>query len=101
MSAQRWERMAASLTAAGFEGVKVIARPHQDGVNRSITLKVPGGIVHVADAWWRDNWAGWQTWGEGPDALSSAFHGPTKKRSEVVAAALAARDAIAPTAVTA
>lgn len=69
MSAARWERLRSDLVAAGIDA-KVDERPYSEsvrgrvrhGVTRSITLRIEGGLVEIADTWWPRNtevWIGW------------------------------------------
>jgi hypothetical protein len=97
MSAARWERLKASLAAAGVDAT-VDERPYseavygrvQHGVSRSIAIRTPDrGFVEIGDGWWRKNpdvWIGWKVVVSGADSIITRDYAPTKKRSEVVAA---------------
>lgn len=93
MTAERWDRLAASLADAGITAT-VSPRPYPGGVSYSITLRRPDGhLVEIHDRWWRKNpavWIGWQVHLEGRDSIVIRDWPVTKKRSEVVAAVKAA-----------
>lgn len=87
MSSPRWDRLAASLHAAGHT-VQVDQVPFAGGASYRMTIRVEAGLVEIRDAWWRTNdrvWIGWQGWLEGADALTVRELRPTKMRAAVVA----------------
>jgi hypothetical protein len=96
----RWDHLAADLTAAGVPA-RVDERAYQEmrrgravsGISRSITLRHPaGGLVIIHDIWWNKNpdvWVGWEVYRE--DAGGIVQGRPSrwsKKRGEVVAAVI-------------
>jgi hypothetical protein len=88
VNAERWDRLAATLAAAGIDAT-VHARSYPGGTSRSITIKLPGGLLEVHDKWWRKNadvWIGWQVHTENADGIVTREWPLTKKRSEVAAA---------------
>lgn len=101
MSAERWARLAADLTAAGLE-VTVSERAFAEdrrgrvyrGVSRSVTILLPDrGLVQIRDAQWRKNpdvWIGWTVERDDADGISIRSWRPSKRRSEVVEAVLEA-----------
>jgi hypothetical protein len=86
---ERWERLAANLTAAGVP-VDVTTNAYPGGVSRSITLRGPDGtLVGIHDKWWNrnvDEWVGWEVHVENAESIVTRTWRRTKRRSEVVAA---------------
>ena len=97
MAEGRWDRLAADLKAAGFDG-KVDETTCPGGITRRIHFQVKGaGLVVIHDTWWRKNrdvWTGWQVWAEGTDSIVVREFRASKKRSETVTAFRAALAAI-------
>lgn len=96
MAEDRWDRLTADLTAAGFDA-KLERIPfndgHQRGIRSEITFRLPGGTVTVSDAWWRKNpgiWTGWQVTAEDTGSIVRGRPQLSKKRRETVAAVRAA-----------
>lgn len=97
MSAQRWERLRATLQESGFEAV-VFERAYAEdrrgrvahGVSRSITLRpAQGWVVEVSDSWWSKNadvWLGWVVEVSDPESIGRGQTRALKSRAEVVAA---------------
>lgn len=97
MEAARWERLVASLAAAGID-----AKVDFNGLARSICIRLEDHFVHIGDKYWRKNadiWIGWQVCTEGRrDSIVQRIWPLTKKRSEVVAAVLEAVASLTPAA---
>lgn len=98
----RWDRLAATLAAAGIDA-RIDSKPYIElrrgrpaaGFSRSITLRHPdGGLVVIHDQWWNKNpdvWVGWEVYREDREGIVQGRPSRwTKKRSEVVAAVQAA-----------
>lgn len=88
MTAARWERLAASLAAAGVDA-QVTEQPYPGGVSRSILLRHSDVLIWVTDWWWRKNDAVWIGWVVYVDDVATSIElrrwAATKRRSEVVA----------------
>jgi hypothetical protein len=84
MTAERWERLAAVLTTAGYPAT-VTARTYPGGVSRSITIRLDAThLIEVRDSWWRGHWAGYQVWLEDADSIQRAYRSRMKNRGRVV-----------------
>lgn len=88
----RWDRLAASLTAAGIEA-RVCGKPYVEqvygrvrrGVSHSITLHHPdGGLVQIRDVYRRGAWIGWEAWRDDSEGIVIRTWMATKKRGVVV-----------------
>lgn len=91
-SRPRWSRLAEELAALD---PRVDERPYAEsvrgrvehGVTRSITFRHPaGGVVHIADRWWRKNpdvWVGWEVAREDREGMQLRVFPLTKKRGDV------------------
>jgi len=109
MSAERWNRLAADLAAAGVEVVRVDERAYSEsnygrvrhGVSRSITIRrADGWLVEINDSWWHKNdavWTGYTVTASDRGSITRSVRRGMKRRSEVVAAVLdaTARKAVA------
>ncbi len=101
VQSERWERLAGDLAGAGVEA-RVFERALVEsrwgrvvhGVSRSITIRLAdGGLVEVHDQWWSkspDVWVGWAVTRSDRSSITKGRVVVSKKRSEIVAAVLAA-----------
>jgi hypothetical protein len=99
MSAERWQRLADDLTAAGVEHAWINTSTYPGGTSRYICWPSDdGSAVAIHDKWWNKNpdvWIGWQVHAENEDCILTRQWPITKKRSEVLAAVQQAFNAVA------
>jgi hypothetical protein len=87
----RWDRLAASLAAAGIEANVTDSR-YAGGTSSRIAIRTATGTVMVSDGWYKDRlWTGWQVWfTDSATDFSTGFGRRMKRKGEVVAAVQAA-----------
>jgi hypothetical protein len=104
VSEQRWARLADDLKAGGVK-VKIDEKSYSEsvhgrvahGVERSITIRVPHGVIEIADMRWTKNpdvWIGWSVTLVGRDDITVYEWRRMKDRKDVLAAVAAALEPI-------
>lgn len=83
----RWERLAATLAERGGVETTVDPKSYPGGTSYSIIIRTAdGGIIEVADTWWRKNpdiWTGWQVYVSNRDSIITRTYPKTKARGPV------------------
>ena len=87
----RWDRLAASLAAAGIQANVTDSR-YAGGTSSRIAIRTATGTVMVSDGWYKDRlWTGWQVWfTDSATDFATDFGKRMKRKSDVVAAVQAA-----------